>query len=184
MYDVGMSRNDVDHRDDDPPPRSAPGTPPGSNGIAFLLSQVGALSAERFAERLRPLGLTPPHAGVLRLVASQPDLNQRRLAALLQSMPSRVVALVDELEARGLVVRERRRDDRRSHVLRLTDDGRKALVSLRRVATAHEAEVTDPLSPAELEQLRCLLTRLADGHALTPGVHPGYRTPTTGRRRS
>src|SRR5699024_1520625 len=46
------------------------GTPPVADGQpAFLLSQVGAHAAARFAERLEPLGLKPAHSGVLRVVA-------------------------------------------------------------------------------------------------------------------
>lgn len=152
------------------------GTPGGGApvGVAFLLAQLGAHGAARFADRLGELRLGPAHAGVLRLVAAEPDLNQRALAARLHAMPSRVVALVDELEARGLLTRRRREADRRSHALQLTDAGRDTLASLRRIATAHEAEITAALTPDERERLAGLLRRLVDANGLTPGVHPGY----------
>ena len=149
--------------------------PDGPRGPAFLLAQVGAHAAARFAERLSPLGLTPAHAGVLRLVASGAELNQRALATRLSAAPSRVVVLVDELEARGLLRRVRREDDRRSHVLELTAAGRDALAHLREVATAHEDDVVAVLAPEERQQLADLLRRLAEAHGLPPGVHPGYR---------
>jgi len=64
-------------------------------GVAFLLAQLGAHGAARFAERLTVLRLRPAHAGILRLIAAEPGLNQRELAVRLRAVPSRVVALVD-----------------------------------------------------------------------------------------
>lgn len=156
----------------------------GPTGVAFLLAQLGAHGAARFAERLTALGLSPPHAGILRLVAAEPGLNQRALAVRLRAVPSRVVALVDALEERGLLIRQRRADDRRSSVLELTEAGRSALASLREIADAHEAEITAALTPQERLHIAGLLRRLADANQLTPGVHPGYRSLPTPSRHS
>lgn len=142
--------------------------------VALLLAQLGAHGAARFAERLRPLGLTPAHAGVLRLLRDQEGLSQRELAAQLRAAQSRVVALLDELEARDLVARERREGDRRTHALRLTHNGRRIVADLRQIADAHEAETTACLSSGERHQLASLLYRLVESNGLTPGVHPGY----------
>jgi DNA-binding MarR family transcriptional regulator len=144
-------------------------------GTAFLLAQLGAHAAGRFAERLAPLGLVPAHAGVLRLIAREPELNQRALSARLRALPSRVVALIDELEALDMVVRRRHPSDRRSHVLTLTGKGADMLAELRGVAEAHEAELLDALDGSERAALAALLQRLADVHSLEPGIHPGYR---------
>ena len=61
---------------------------------------------------MRTLGLNRPHAGTLRLVASMPDCSQRSLADRLGILPSRIVVLIDELEAMELVRRERSPSDR------------------------------------------------------------------------
>ena len=142
--------------------------------VALLLAQLGAHGAARFAERLRRLGLSPAHAGVLRLLRDQEGLSQRELAAQLRAAQSRVVALLDELEARDLVTRERRQGDRRTHALRLTDYGRRTLADLRDIADAHEAEITGCLSSEERQQLASLLYRLVEANGLTPGIHPGF----------
>ena len=147
----------------------------GGLGIAFLLSQLGAHAAARFADRLVALRLTPGQAGLLRLVAKEPGLNQRQLAGRLRAQPSRVVALVDELQQRGLLARRPREGDRRSHVIELTEDGRRALMAIREIAEAHEAEITGSLSQDERVELAALLQRLAAALDLEPGVHPGYR---------
>lgn len=148
----------------------SPDAPP-SKRTAFLLSQLGALASARFAERTRDMGLTPSDAGVLRLVGRTPGLSQRSLADRLGAVPSRVVPLIDSLEARGLVARERSKSDRRNYELRLTAEGRKMLVALRSIAEQHEAELLAPLTSEQSTQLGNLLARLAGAHALDADLH-------------
>ena len=138
---------------------------------AFLLSQLGALASARFAERTRELGLTPSDAGVLRLLGRAPGLSQRSLADRLGAVPSRVVPLIDSLEARGLVARERSKTDRRNYELRLTAEGTKVLGMLRAIAELHEAELLAPLSSEQSAQLGSLLARLASAHAVDTELH-------------
>jgi DNA-binding MarR family transcriptional regulator len=138
---------------------------------AFLLSQLGALASARFAERTGALQLTPGEAGVLRLLGRRPGLSQRGLADRLGAVPSRVVALIDALETRGLVARSRNTSDRRSYELRLTEQGARTLERLRRIAEEHEAELLRPLNDDEAAQLRQLLARLVAGHGLDTDLH-------------
>lgn len=151
-----------------------PGRGPG--WVAFGLTQLGSLAAQRFAERLAPSGLTPAHAGLLRAVAADEGRSQQALAAQLGLLPSRLVALVDELERDGLLERRRNPRDRRHHALHLTDAGHARLRELGRIAHEHGSDLLAPLDDAERVTLGDLLARLADHHGLAPGVHPGYRT--------
>ena len=142
-----------------------------SKRTAFLLSQLGALASARFAERTRELGLTPSDAGVLRLLGRTPGLSQRSLADRLGAVPSRVVPLIDSLEARGLVARVRSSTDRRNYELRLTDEGTKVLGKLRGIAERQEAELLAPLTSKQSAQLGSLLAMLASAHALDTDLH-------------
>jgi DNA-binding MarR family transcriptional regulator len=144
-------------------------------GNAFLLAQLGAEAAARWAQRITPLGLTPAQTGLLRLIARQPGQSQQALASQLGTPPSRLVLLLDDLEERGLTERRRNPSDRRHHALYLTDDGTRLMAQLGRIGAAHEDDICAPLSAAERAQLHGLLTRIAGHHELTPGVHPGYR---------
>src|SRR3954453_4845677 len=96
-------------------------------GVAFLLSRLGAHSAGRFAERLVPLGLKPPHVGILTILGGADGLSQQALGGRLGVFPSRLVGLLDELERLGLVERRDSPTDRRSYALHLTGAGRAAL---------------------------------------------------------
>ena len=141
----------------------------------YLLSQLGAFASTRFAELVKPAGLTPATAGVLRLIARDPGLSQRALATRLGAVPSRVVVLVDALEGAGLVARTRDPEDRRHHRLDVTDEGRRVLGTLRAAAETQNADVLAPLDPEEREALAALVAKLAAAHGLDPDVHAGYR---------
>ncbi len=144
-------------------------------GAAFLLAQLGAHGAERFAERIEPLGITPPHAGILRLIAAMPSVNQQALAQRLGVLPSRMVLLIDELAEKGLVERKRSQKDRRESELVLTKAGVKLLEKLSKVAAEHEADLCSALSTEEHQTLAMLCRKIAQQQGLTPEVHPGYR---------
>ena len=143
-------------------------------GAAFLLAQVGAHAAARFAERLAPLRLSPPHAGMLRALAKSAGLSQQELASLLKIHSSRLVGLLDELETRGIVKRREKADDRRTYALHLTDEGQAILGDIGRIAQDHQDSLLASLGKEEREQLADLLQRIADDQGLTPGVHPGF----------
>jgi DNA-binding MarR family transcriptional regulator len=143
-------------------------------GNAFLLAQLGARGAARFAERIAALDLTAPQAGLLRLIATEPGQSQQALARQLGTPPSRLVPLVDSLEARGLIERRRNTEDRRLYALYLTGGGQRLMAQLAQVGAAHEDAICAPLDSAERQQLQGLLRRLAEHQGLRPGVHPGW----------
>lgn len=148
---------------------------PGASSPAFLLAQVGAHAASKFAERLVELKLTPPHAGILRILSATPAITQQTLAATLSVVPSRLVGLIDELEALGLVERRENPDDRRRYALHLTGQGRSTLTLIGHLSREHSQILLAALSQNEQRQLAILLQRIADEQGLVRGVHPGYR---------
>lgn len=150
-------------------------------GVSFLLAQLGHHAAQLFAERLVAVKLTPPHAGILRMIASEPGLSQQELSGRLGLLPSRVVAYLDELESQGEVERRRNPTDRRLYALYLTKSGEKLMQTLSEIAREHEQELTAGLTSQQRKTLNELLATLADQQGLTPAVHPGFRQ--IGRRR-
>ena len=144
--------------------------------MAFLLSQLGHRSASVFADLIASVDLTPPHAGILRAIASEPGRSQQSLSGQLGLLPSRVVAYVDELEDRGYVERRRNPDDRRLHALYLTASGKKLVSKIGELGRQHERLMTAGLDTDQRDTLRRLLSAVAERQGLTPHVHPGYRT--------
>ena len=143
--------------------------------IAFLVAQLGAYAAERFGERAAALDFTRPQAGLLRLISREPGLSQQAVARRLGTPPSRLVALVDGLEERGLIERRRNPGDRRNYALHPTAAGEQAMAALSQASLEHEQAISAPLTEAERAQLSKLLGKLAAAHGLVPGIHPGYR---------
>lgn len=151
------------------------------SGVAWLLAQLGAHAAEQFAATLAGHDLTPPLAGILRLLQAEPGVSQQQLAGRLGAAPSRIVGYIDDLESRGWLRRTRDTTDRRINVLTLTDAGEAAFSSLAEISREHDKRLTKALSHAEYATMRGLLGRLAADAGLTPGVHPGYRSADPGR---
>ena len=145
------------------------------DNVAFLLSQLGHRSASVFADLIASVDLTPPHAGILRAIASEPGRSQQALSGQLGLLPSRVVAYVDELEDRGYVERRRNPDDRRLHALYLTASGKKLVSKIGELGRQHERLMTAGLDTDQRDTLRRLLSAVAERQGLTPHVHPGYR---------
>ena len=148
-----------------------------AQGMGVLLAQLGARSSKRFAERVAQLGLTAADAAVLRLVAYAPGLSQREIADRLGLQPSRLVSLVDSLEARGLVERARSTTDRRLYELRLAGGGMAVYGDLARAIGDHDDDLCGRLDAAERAHLAALLQRLAADAGLASGPELRYRLP-------
>jgi DNA-binding MarR family transcriptional regulator len=148
--------------------------PKGRSGAAFLLAQLGTHAGSQFAARLGELQLVPAHAGVFRILAATPAITQQALATALGTLPSRLVAIVDELESKGLLERCPHESDRRSYALHLTEKGKAALQAIGKVAREHQQALLAALSEEEQAALAGLLQRVADQQGLTRGVHPGF----------
>jgi DNA-binding MarR family transcriptional regulator len=134
----------------------ATATPLGTTG--FLLSKVGQLATDRFADKLRPLKLRPKHCGLLAAVANAPSASQQQLGRALELVPSAIVAMIDDLEDIGAVRRVADPDNRRKHAIVLTHHGRSLLDRATKLAEALDRELLAPLSAAE----RATLARLLD----------------------
>ena len=151
--------------------------PPQAHRVAFLLTQLGTRMHDRFAERLRPLGLHPRHYGMLGHLATADGSSQQALADALGIHRSAMVALVDDLEQRGLAERRRDPADRRAYTLHLTAEGRTRLAELHAIAEDEEEALLAPLDADERRELVARLQGLAAAQGLAPGVHPRLTPP-------
>lgn len=138
----------------------------------MLLSQLGYVTSRGFHRTLAPLGLEPRQFAMLRLISDEEGRSQQAISTALNIPASRMVALVDDLEHRGLLERRPDPDDRRAKALFLTADGRGLLRRAFTLAGGWEATVCAGLSEADRGRLLGLLGRIADNFRLTAGVHP------------
>jgi DNA-binding MarR family transcriptional regulator len=130
----------------------------------FLLKRLGFTIKERGFDALEPTGFTPYHHAVLSLLDEGARQTQGEIADALGYDRSQLVGILDDLQERGLVERERDREDRRRHIVRLTAQGKTCLDELRAIAKGVEKEFLAPLDAEERRTLHELLSKLAAAH--------------------
>jgi DNA-binding MarR family transcriptional regulator len=144
-------------------------------GVAFNLSSLGYAVSQGFMKTLAPFDLHPREFALLRAVGFQEGRSQQALGDSLRIPRSRMVAIVDELEKRGLLERRPNPADRRVRELHLTGEGRRLLEQALAQAVAYEQEVSASLAADEREQLLDLLDRISIDLGIGPGAHPALR---------
>ena len=104
-----------------------------------------------------PLGITGRQLALLVLFGDGPAQSQQDGAARLGVDRTTMVALVDELEAKGLVRREVAPGDRRKRLVTLTSEGERVREAGEEVTRKAEALLLEPLSAEDGERLRAAL---------------------------
>jgi DNA-binding MarR family transcriptional regulator len=107
-------------------------------------------------------GLSMWGYGVLSQLAQEPAANQLALATAIGYDKSRLIALLDEIERDGLVVREQDPADRRNRRVRLTPAGRARLAAAQADIRAMEDDLLSELTGTERRSLISMLSRLAN----------------------
>jgi DNA-binding MarR family transcriptional regulator len=134
----------------------------------MLLAKLGHTIERRYTEALKPSNLSPKHLGVLLQVKAQPT-TQQALCDAAGVHASKLVGLLNDLEAEGLLVRRRDEADRRRHIVEVSKEGRSRLATAERAAKDVEAEFLAGLDEDERQALHALLAKVAD----TTGVITG-----------
>lgn len=130
------------------------------NSVGFLMKQVVAMVSRTIEERMAVHGLTDAQWRPLFHLAQHSPSTATHIARVMCCDAGATTRMLDRLEDKGLLRRERSPDDRRVQQLALTEEGRRAAAIvpyvLCDVLNAHLAD----LSSAEIEQLRGLLQRI------------------------
>jgi DNA-binding MarR family transcriptional regulator len=121
--------------------------------LGYALKRAQLKVFEDFLRCVAPLQLTPAQFSVLLLLDRNPGRNQTEIANTLGILRPNFVAMLDGLESRELCARIRSTNDRRSHIVVLTD---KNLVAIR-----HEARLNELLGPANRAALLEMLATIA-----------------------
>jgi DNA-binding MarR family transcriptional regulator len=126
-----------------------------------LLARLAKVISRRSSEEL--LGMRLRQFVVLTLLRDNSTIPQQELCEAMHLDANNLVLLLNELETAGQVRRRRDPEDRRRHIVELTDEGREALARAERVQAGIEGEVLAALSPEEQATLRELLSRALRG---------------------
>ena len=129
--------------------------------LGYALKRAQLKVFEDFLRCVASLQLTPAQFSVLILIEKNPGRNQTEIANTLGILRPNFVAMLDALESRDLCTRIRSTNDRRSHILVLTDKGRSVLARAKKlVATKHEARLNELLGPDSRTALLAMLAKI------------------------
>lgn len=127
------------------------GTP---HRLGYLLKHAELRYGQLTSAVLAPLGLNAREWAALSCLDEQRGLSQKQVAELLGIDRTRMVALVDELQARGWVKRRPQPEDRRKNLVVLTSDGRDLIQRGGRLLDECERRFLAVLSDSDAEQLK------------------------------
>lgn len=118
-----------------------------------------------FAQLLEPYGITPQQYNVLRILrgARSPLPTMEIVDRMVERAPG-ITRLLDRLDEKGLVSRERCMEDRRQVLCSISPEGLKLLEELDEPVNAADEAVLAMLKGGEVEQLIELLHRIREGH--------------------
>ena len=130
--------------------------------LGYSLKRAQLKVFEDFLRTVSTLQLTPAQFSVLLLLDKNPGRNQTEIASTLGILRPNFVSMLDGLESRDLCARIRSTNDRRSHILVLTDKGRAVLARAKKlVASKHEARLNELLGPVKRAALLEMLATIA-----------------------
>ena len=131
-----------------------------SHRLGYLLKHAELRYAQLTSAELAPLAISPREWAALNCLDEQHGLSQREVAELLGIDRTRMVALVDELQANGWVERRPQPGDRRKNIVTLTASGRELTERGGRIIDECERRFLAVLNESDAEQLKTALDAL------------------------
>lgn len=135
-----------------------------AQSAGYMLNQTAQVIAEMVTEALKPLKLAPQEYGLMRVISISGPVSQQTFADRYNIDRTMVTGLVDGLEERGYVDRQRSTTDRRVNLMHLTPLGKRALAQAVRTVKKTQAEFLAPLTDEEWEATRTSLVKLLEAH--------------------
>ncbi|MBO9499352.1 MAG: winged helix-turn-helix transcriptional regulator [Novosphingobium sp.] len=136
-------------------------TPRLSEFLPYMLSITSNAVSGRIAQEYRTrFGLKVPEWRVMAVLGDAGGLTQRELTALTIMDKVAVNRACKELEERGLVWRQPNTKDGRSHLLELTEDGRRMHGEIMPLALEMERRLLSNFAEEEIEAFKALLVRM------------------------
>jgi DNA-binding MarR family transcriptional regulator len=132
-----------------------------------LLDHLARRMRLRTEAVLAPLGLRPRHLVALTVLRVRGGSTQQALATTLAMDGTNIVGLLNELEAAKLIERRRSPEDRRRHLVELTEAGAEQLAKAECACAEAEQEVLGALDASQRETLYDLLQLAAIGTGVT-----------------
>src|SRR3954471_16670754 len=145
--------------------------------IGLRLADVARDVGRAFDQTLAEHGGSRPLWMVLLGLKSGAAASQQQIADHIGIRGATLTHHLSGMEERGLVVRTREPGDRRTQVVRLTDDGEALFVAMAGAAQEFDARLRRGITAAEIAQLDALLQRLHANAGVRGAPLPGEATP-------
>lgn len=128
--------------------------------IGYRMKLLSQLASRRLQERLEPFGLTPFHWVVLCCLWEEDGLATCSIGEKLQQVGGTITGVLDRMEERGLIRRERDPHDRRIWRIWLTEAGKELEEVLPPIAATLLDQAMKGIPEAERERFSLLLDQV------------------------
>ena len=130
--------------------------------VGFHIRLAHVAVYRHFTETFSDLELTQKQVSVLWLVDDHPGISQIAVGQRLQMDRATTMTIVNRLQERGYLRRERSTSDARKQALYLTPEGRAALATAKSCIGEHEAWLKGRFTSDEVKKLVEMLARIHD----------------------
>jgi DNA-binding MarR family transcriptional regulator len=144
------------------------------------LDHLARLTRLRAESALAPLCLRPRHLVALTVLRDHGSPTQQALGVALRTDRTNLIGVLNELESEGLILRRRSSEDRRRHIVELTDEGTQRLAEAEAALTDAEDDVLTALDADEREQLYRLLAKATTSHVADCAAVAAEELPDSG----
>jgi DNA-binding MarR family transcriptional regulator len=138
-----------------------------AGNLSWLLAKAHHALATELSVAFTPLGITPRGHAVLSAAATGPH-SQKALADMVGLDKTTMVAAIDELERGGLARRVLAPNDRRAHVIEVTAEGRRMILTANQIVARVQADVLEELGGDRGDELLVTLFRLVSARRAEP----------------
>ncbi len=129
--------------------------------LGYVLRRAQIAVFRDFFSTFEAFDIRPAQYSILTVIECNPGLKQSEVSEALGVQRTNFVAMVDELQRRGLVLRDPAPDDRRSYALVLTEEGRRLMGELHEVAEQHEQRIADAIGAETRRRMFATLWKIA-----------------------
>jgi DNA-binding MarR family transcriptional regulator len=124
-----------------------------------LTSKVSKQHTQRDFDNLN-LGITVEQWVILKIISESPSLSQKELAQKSYRDPASITRTLDLLEKKDLLRRESMPENRRMHMIVLTNEGKQFIKKNMKLVQSHRDQSTKGITKKELEQLSATLEKI------------------------
>lgn len=130
--------------------------------VGFHIRLAHGAVYRHFTETFTDLELTQKQVSVLWMIDDAPGISQIAVGQKLRMDRATTMTIVNRLQDRGFLRRERSETDGRKQALYATEEGAKALTKAKHAIREHEAWLKSRFTAEEIDKLVEMLARIHD----------------------